>query len=138
MKNTTTVSEFSLPHAVIIIGAGIGTWLDNEFLQLLAMIYLVFFAALALIALITPIRYIHTHLDKAETQGDRGDWNMLTIVILTMLEWYIGTGIMIFATIASLVVKKQWQKYKQPSLKKTWLEDSLSHPAPNKEPRQGS
>lgn len=137
MKNTHA-AEFSLPHLVIITGAGIGTWLESAFLQELAMVYLGLYTALALIVLLTPIRYIHPYLNQMENHGDRSDWNILTIVILTMLGWYIATTIMVFVSLASLVVKKQWQKYKQPTLKKDWLEDSLSHPDANKAPSRGN
>lgn len=122
---------FSLPHAVIIAGAGLGSHFQHEMLQHLAAIQLGLFALFSLGLLVIPIKYLCRYLNPPVAQADRSDWTILTVMVLFLLEWYVGVAVMVFSVIAGFILKGTLSQAMKPRLKENWLEDSLKTPSNN-------
>ncbi|MBB1485819.1 hypothetical protein [Oceanospirillum sediminis] len=116
---------FSLPHAVIIAGAGLGSHFQHELLLQLAAMQIGLFALFSLGILLIPMKYLCKHLDQPFTQADRSDWTILTVMVLLLLEWYVGVAVMVFSVIAGFILKGTLSHAMKPRLKENWLEDSL-------------
>ena len=80
---------FSLPHGVIIAGAWLGTHYQNEMPQHLAAIQLGLLALITFLLLLIPFDYSQKYLAKPIYQGDRREWDLVTIGVLYLLEWYL-------------------------------------------------
>lgn len=96
---------FSLPHGVIIAGAWLGTHYQNEMLQHLAAIQLGLLALITFLLLLIPFDFSQKYLAKPIYQGDRREWDLVTIGVLYLLEWYLGVGLLVFSMLATFVIR---------------------------------